>query len=102
MLPEDDRCKIAINPDKFDKLITALRTAVDNDGTRYNPTMVYYIITSPSFPMRTSYSTLFVLLNNILYVYLSSGCWYRSSKGYMIILQCNSRQEDDINSYHDK
>jgi hypothetical protein len=25
--------KIAINPDKFDKLITALRTAVDNDGT---------------------------------------------------------------------
>jgi hypothetical protein len=34
MLPEDDRCKIAINPDKFDKLITALRTAVDNDGTR--------------------------------------------------------------------
>jgi hypothetical protein len=27
------RGKIAINPDKFDKLITALRTAVDNDGT---------------------------------------------------------------------
>ena len=25
---------IAINPDRFDKLITALRTAVDNDGTR--------------------------------------------------------------------
>ena len=25
--------KIAIDPDKFDKLITALRTAVDNDGT---------------------------------------------------------------------
>jgi hypothetical protein len=25
--------KIAINPDKFDKLITSLRTAVDNDGT---------------------------------------------------------------------
>jgi hypothetical protein len=24
--------KIAINPDRFDKLITALRTAVDNDG----------------------------------------------------------------------
>jgi hypothetical protein len=24
---------LAINPDKFDKLITALRTAVDNDGT---------------------------------------------------------------------
>ena len=25
--------KIVINRDKFDKLITALRTAVDNDGT---------------------------------------------------------------------
>jgi threonine dehydrogenase-like Zn-dependent dehydrogenase len=24
--------KIAINPDRFDKLITALRTAMDNDG----------------------------------------------------------------------
>src|ERR671930_105586 len=38
MLLEDDRRgggggRIAINPDKFDKLITALRTAVDNDGT---------------------------------------------------------------------
>ena len=32
MILEDDRGKIAINPDKFDKLITALRTAVDNDG----------------------------------------------------------------------
>ena len=28
---EQDSGKIAINPDKFDKLITALRTAVDND-----------------------------------------------------------------------
>ena len=25
--------RIVINPDGFDKLITALRTAVDNDGT---------------------------------------------------------------------
>ena len=33
MIMEDDRGKIAINPDKFDKLITSLRTAVDNDGT---------------------------------------------------------------------
>jgi Terminase RNaseH-like domain len=32
MLVEDDRHKIAINPDRFDKLITSLRTAVDNDG----------------------------------------------------------------------
>jgi hypothetical protein len=33
MILEDDRGKIAINPERFDKLITALRTAVDNDGT---------------------------------------------------------------------
>ncbi|MFL6359019.1 MAG: hypothetical protein ACJ72V_06720, partial [Nitrososphaeraceae archaeon] len=33
MILEQDPCKIAINPDRFDKLITALRTAVDNDGT---------------------------------------------------------------------
>ena len=31
MILEDDRGRIAINPDRFDKLITALRTAVDND-----------------------------------------------------------------------
>jgi hypothetical protein len=33
MIMETDGGRIAINPDKFDKLITALRTAVDNDGT---------------------------------------------------------------------
>jgi hypothetical protein len=33
MILEHEPGKIAINPDKFDKLITALRTAVDNDGT---------------------------------------------------------------------
>jgi hypothetical protein len=33
MILENDNGRIAINPDKFDKLITALRTAVDNDGT---------------------------------------------------------------------
>ncbi|MFL6367389.1 MAG: hypothetical protein ACJ72T_02425 [Nitrososphaeraceae archaeon] len=33
MILEQDPGKIAISPDKFDKLITALRTAVDNDGT---------------------------------------------------------------------
>ncbi|MFL6433120.1 MAG: hypothetical protein ACJ71O_05230 [Nitrososphaeraceae archaeon] len=35
MILESEGGRIAINPDKFDKLITALRTAVDND--------VYYI-----------------------------------------------------------
>jgi aromatic ring-cleaving dioxygenase len=33
MILETDGGRIAINPDRFDKLITALRTAVDNDGT---------------------------------------------------------------------
>jgi hypothetical protein len=33
MILEQDHRKIATNPDKFDKLITAWRTAVDNDGT---------------------------------------------------------------------
>jgi hypothetical protein len=33
MIFEKDGGRIAINPDRFDKLITALRTAVDSDGT---------------------------------------------------------------------
>ena len=33
ILLEHESRKIAINPDKFDKLTTALTTAVDNDGT---------------------------------------------------------------------
>ena len=33
MIFETNGGRIAINPDKFDKLITSLRTAVDNDGT---------------------------------------------------------------------
>jgi hypothetical protein len=32
MIIENEGARIAINPDKFDKLITSLRTAVDNDG----------------------------------------------------------------------
>jgi aromatic ring-cleaving dioxygenase len=32
MILENDGGRIAINPDRFDNLITALRTAVDNDG----------------------------------------------------------------------
>jgi hypothetical protein len=32
MALEPDPGEIAINPDKFDKLITSLRTVVDNDG----------------------------------------------------------------------
>jgi hypothetical protein len=32
MILEKEGGRIAINPDRFDKLITSLRTAVDNDG----------------------------------------------------------------------
>jgi hypothetical protein len=32
MILENDGGRIAINPDRFDKLITALRTAVHSDG----------------------------------------------------------------------
>ncbi|HJT49397.1 MAG TPA: hypothetical protein VJ729_14525 [Nitrososphaeraceae archaeon] len=32
MIIENDGGRIAINPDRYDKLITSLRTAVDNDG----------------------------------------------------------------------
>jgi hypothetical protein len=41
MILEQDPGKIAIDPDKFDKLITALRTAVDNDGTLDKETTSY-------------------------------------------------------------
>jgi hypothetical protein len=42
MILERDGGRIAINPDKFDKLIiTALRTAVDNDGTLDKETTSY-------------------------------------------------------------
>ena len=33
MILENEGGRIAINPERFDKLITSLRTAVDNDGT---------------------------------------------------------------------
>ena len=38
---ENEAGRIAINPDKFDKLITSLRTAVDNDGTLDKDTTSY-------------------------------------------------------------
>jgi hypothetical protein len=47
MIMEHDDGRIAINPDKFDKLITALRTAVDNDGTldkSLHPIMIYLML----------------------------------------------------------
>jgi hypothetical protein len=33
MMLENDGEGLSINPDRFDKLITALRTAIDNDWT---------------------------------------------------------------------
>jgi hypothetical protein len=41
MILEHEPRKIATNPDRFDKLITALRTAVDNDGTLYKESTSY-------------------------------------------------------------
>jgi hypothetical protein len=41
MILEKDDGRIAINPDKFDKLIASLRTAVDNDGTLDKETTSY-------------------------------------------------------------
>jgi hypothetical protein len=35
--------KIAINPDRFDKLITSLRTAVDNDGVLDKKHVIQYL-----------------------------------------------------------
>src|SRR6187200_1863719 len=63
MILEHDGGRIAINPYSFDKLITALRTAVDNDGvldkesTSYNDIFdafrlalkFYYFEESPSY-----------------------------------------------------
>ena len=44
MILEDEGGHIAINPDKFDKLITALRTAVDNDGSLDKESTSYHDI----------------------------------------------------------
>jgi hypothetical protein len=41
MILEHEPRKIAINSDKFDKLIIALRTAVDNDGTLDKESTLY-------------------------------------------------------------
>jgi hypothetical protein len=42
MILEHEPRKIAINPDRFDNLITALRTAVDDDGTlSYNVDVIF-------------------------------------------------------------
>ena len=41
MILKNDGGRIAINPDRFDKLITVLRTAVDNDGVLDNEATSY-------------------------------------------------------------
>jgi Terminase RNaseH-like domain len=41
MILESEGGRIAINPDRFDKLITSLRTAVDNDGTLHKEATSY-------------------------------------------------------------
>jgi hypothetical protein len=41
---ENDGGSIAINPDRFDKLITAIRVAVENDETLYKGATSYNYI----------------------------------------------------------
>jgi hypothetical protein len=47
MILEHEPRKIAINPDKFDKLITSLRTAVDIDGTLDKEARSYIALLTP-------------------------------------------------------
>ena len=60
MILEQEPGKIAINPDKFDKLIIALRTAVDNDGmldkeaTSYNNTFDAFSLSLKFYHFRDS------------------------------------------------
>jgi hypothetical protein len=60
MILEQEPGKIAINPDRFDKLITSLRTAVDNDGTldkeatSYNEMLCCLITTGVQTMMRAA------------------------------------------------
>ncbi len=47
MILENKGRRIAINPDRFDKLITSLRTAVDNDRTlikKLHHIMIYLML----------------------------------------------------------
>jgi hypothetical protein len=41
MIFEKDGGRVAINPDRFDKLTIALRTAVDNDGIPDNESTIF-------------------------------------------------------------
>ena len=52
MILENDCEKIALNPDKFDKLITALRTAVDNDDILDKEAISYSNIFDAFRPIR--------------------------------------------------
>ena len=60
MILEDEGGRIAINPDRFDKLITALRTAVDNDGvlesTSYNDVFGAFRLSLKSYHFEQSSS----------------------------------------------
>jgi hypothetical protein len=57
---------------------------------------VYIII---FIPKKTSYSTLFLFLNNTLYIYLSRRLLVQIiEEDILIIVHYNSRREDDINS----
>jgi hypothetical protein len=62
MILEQDPRKIAINPDRVDKLIIAVRTAVDNDGTldkvatSYNEVFDAFRLALKWYPLSSSFA----------------------------------------------
>ena len=83
MLPEKDGGKIAINPDRFDKLITALRTAVDNDGTldkeatSYNDIFDAFRLALKFYHFEKKNGRILVIGDSSCCCYLSQYIWHR-------------------------
>ena len=83
MLPEKDGGKIAINPDRFDKLITALRTAVDNDGTldkeatSYNDIFDAFRLALKFYRFEKKNGRILVIGDSSCCCYLSQYIWHR-------------------------
>jgi hypothetical protein len=82
MLLEDDLHKIVINPDKFDKLLTSLRAAVDSDAvldkesTSYNDIFYAFRLELKFIILRRKWIKAEVLIDR-----LTDGCidfWYIS------------------------
>jgi hypothetical protein len=83
MLLEKDGGKIAVNPDRFDKLITALRTAVDNDGkldkeaTSYNDIFDAFSLALKFYHFEQKKGSILVIGDSSCCCYLSQYIWHR-------------------------